>query len=146
MPFGKFAAIAAAVLLAPVALMIAFGGGEPAAPLADPPAAVPRPERSNAIGAMAGQGGQPKQTDTASSVPRTAEPKAAFSQPAAKEKPQPASPKVVPVHYQGAAGDRDCADFASQAEAQRFFLANGGPGSDPHRLDRDHDGVACESN
>ena len=42
--------------------------------------------------------------------------------------------------------DRDCGDFATQAAAQAFFLANGGPGSDPHRLDGEGDGVACESN
>jgi len=38
--------------------------------------------------------------------------------------------------------DRDCADFDSQAEAQNFLEASG-PG-DPHRLDGDDDGVACE--
>lgn len=42
-------------------------------------------------------------------------------------------------------GDRDCPDFSSQAEAQRFFIANGGPTHDPHNLDRDGDGIACES-
>ena len=40
--------------------------------------------------------------------------------------------------------DRDCGDFASQAAAQHFFL-DAGPG-DPHALDYDGDGVACESN
>jgi endonuclease YncB( thermonuclease family) len=40
--------------------------------------------------------------------------------------------------------DRDCADFATQAEAQAFFVAAGGPERDPHRLDGDNDGVACE--
>ncbi|HEX5918769.1 MAG TPA: excalibur calcium-binding domain-containing protein, partial [Nocardioides sp.] len=40
--------------------------------------------------------------------------------------------------------DRDCGDFASQAAAQNFFLGAGG--GDPHRLDDDGDGVACESN
>lgn len=40
--------------------------------------------------------------------------------------------------------DKDCADFATQAEAQAFFLA-AGPG-DPHRLDAEGDGLACESN
>lgn len=44
------------------------------------------------------------------------------------------------------AADRDCGDFATQAGAQAFFLANGGPGADPHLLDSDGDGVACESN
>lgn len=42
--------------------------------------------------------------------------------------------------------DRDCGDFASQRAAQLFFLANGGPGSDPHGLDSEGDGIACESN
>ena len=40
--------------------------------------------------------------------------------------------------------DRDCADFATQADAQAFMLASG-PG-DPHGLDgSDDDGLACES-
>ena len=42
--------------------------------------------------------------------------------------------------------DKDCGDFASQAEAQAFYEATGGPASDPHRLDGNDDGVACESN
>ena len=44
------------------------------------------------------------------------------------------------------AADRDCGDFGSQREAQIFFLNHGGPNSDPHRLDSDGDGIACESN
>ena len=42
------------------------------------------------------------------------------------------------------AADRDCADFSTQLEAQNFFLAHGGPNDDPHRLDGDGDGKACE--
>ena len=38
--------------------------------------------------------------------------------------------------------DRDCADFANQAAAQAFYLQQGS--GDPHRLDGDADGVACE--
>jgi hypothetical protein len=38
-------------------------------------------------------------------------------------------------------GDRDCADFATQAEAQAVLL---GDLSDPERLDADSDGIACE--
>ena len=38
--------------------------------------------------------------------------------------------------------DKDCPDFATWEEAQRFF-ERAGPG-DPHRLDRDKDGVACQ--
>lgn len=52
---------------------------------------------------------------------------------------------VGPVPSASAA-DRDCADFATQKAAQIFFLNNGGPGSDPHRLDADGDGIVCETN
>ncbi|NYE38562.1 endonuclease YncB(thermonuclease family) [Nocardioides cavernae] len=44
----------------------------------------------------------------------------------------------------GAVTDMDCGDFATQAAAQAFFVG-AGPG-DPHALDHDDDGVACESN
>lgn len=40
--------------------------------------------------------------------------------------------------------DRDCSDFSTQAQAQRFFERHN-PARDPHRLDADHDGIACES-
>jgi Excalibur calcium-binding domain len=39
--------------------------------------------------------------------------------------------------------DRDCSDFATHRQAQRFFK-NHHPGRDPHRLDGDNDGIACE--
>lgn len=42
------------------------------------------------------------------------------------------------------AQDRDCPSFATQAEAQAFFESQGS--ADPHRLDADDDGVACENN
>ena len=38
--------------------------------------------------------------------------------------------------------DRDCADFSSQSDAQRYYMAQVG---DPDGLDRDGDGVACEA-
>ncbi|WP_163537288.1 S-layer homology domain-containing protein [Gracilibacillus sp. YIM 98692] len=41
--------------------------------------------------------------------------------------------------------DVDCGDFDTHEEAQAFFEAAGGPESDPHRLDRDGNGIACES-
>jgi hypothetical protein len=40
-------------------------------------------------------------------------------------------------------GDRDCGDFSSWREAQDFFEASGY--GDPHRLDADNDGIACEA-
>ena len=41
--------------------------------------------------------------------------------------------------------DRNCGDFETWDDAQAFFLAAGGPNDDPHRLDGDGDGVACNS-
>lgn len=41
--------------------------------------------------------------------------------------------------------DRDCGDFDTHDQAQNFFIAAGGPQEDPHRLDREGDGLACES-
>ena len=40
-------------------------------------------------------------------------------------------------------GDRDCRDFATWWQAQVFYMRSW-PG-DPHRLDGDHDLIACES-
>ncbi len=42
-------------------------------------------------------------------------------------------------------GDRDCSDFDSQEEAQVFYEREGGPSDDFHNLDRDGDGIACDS-
>lgn len=45
----------------------------------------------------------------------------------------------------GGFADRDCSDFATQEQAQRYFEAHGGPERDPSGLDADGDGVACET-
>jgi hypothetical protein len=50
------------------------------------------------------------------------------------------------VPGRSAGADRDCTDFDSQVEAQRLFIANGGPASNPHKLDSGNNGIACESN
>ncbi|NJM81230.1 MAG: excalibur calcium-binding domain-containing protein [Tabrizicola sp.] len=42
------------------------------------------------------------------------------------------------------ADEKNCSDFGSSAEAQKYFLASGGPVSDPNRLDGDGDGLACD--
>jgi hypothetical protein len=44
----------------------------------------------------------------------------------------------------GISGDRNCSDFNTQQEAQTFF-ENNDPSGDPHDLDRDSDGIACEA-
>jgi len=43
------------------------------------------------------------------------------------------------------AADKDCSDFSSWRQAQTFYKRHGGPQRDPHRLDADHDGIACEA-
>jgi hypothetical protein len=53
-------------------------------------------------------------------------------------------PKASPRSY-AATGDMDCTDFSSQDEAQAFFEDEGGPDEDYHNLDRDGDGVVCET-
>ena len=52
---------------------------------------------------------------------------------------------VCGTPYSPSGPDRDCGDFATQAQAQCLFRAAGGPARDPHRLDADNDGIACES-
>lgn len=54
-----------------------------------------------------------------------------------------AAPSAPARSSRGSGPDRDCSDFDTQRAAQRFF-DGAGPG-DPHRLDRDGDGVVCES-
>jgi Staphylococcal nuclease homologue/Excalibur calcium-binding domain len=39
----------------------------------------------------------------------------------------------------------NCGDFNTHAEAQAVYEACGGVGNDVHKLDRDRDGIACES-
>lgn len=58
--------------------------------------------------------------------------------------PIPTPPWCNPHNPHGP--DCDCVDFSTQREAQTFFIAAGGPERDPHRLDGDKDGIACENN
>jgi hypothetical protein len=50
---------------------------------------------------------------------------------------------LVSSTFSFAQRDMDCSDFRSWREAQDFYERSG-PG-DPHGLDRDNDGIACES-
>jgi hypothetical protein len=40
--------------------------------------------------------------------------------------------------------DRNCADFATQVDAQEFYIEAGGPDQDLHGIDPDHNGNACD--
>lgn len=58
--------------------------------------------------------------------------------------PPPASPGFYPSVYLGQGDAFNCADFASQADAQAVLRADP---TDPNRLDQGGvPGVACESN
>ncbi|KFZ83348.1 excalibur calcium-binding protein [Amycolatopsis sp. MJM2582] len=54
----------------------------------------------------------------------------------------PALPSITTETRAPRSTDKDCADFPSQAAAQAELKKNP---RDPHRLDADHDGYACES-
>jgi LPXTG-motif cell wall-anchored protein len=46
---------------------------------------------------------------------------------------------------QAEVNDRDCGEFSSHQEVMEFWYANGySAENDPHDLDRDNDGLACE--
>lgn len=66
--------------------------------------------------------------------------------PAPQRAPEPIF-ENAPAQRAPIVADRDynCSDFSTHAEAQAFYIAQGGPASDPHRLDGDNDGDACES-
>lgn len=54
---------------------------------------------------------------------------------------------VVPAGTAGAkyTNEYNCDDFATQSEAQAFFVKSGGVSGDTNRLDGNKDGSACES-
>ncbi len=56
-----------------------------------------------------------------------------------------AQPTPAGLLYDPEGPDRNCTDFELWEDAQRFYEAAGGPDADPHRLDRDRNGFACES-
>ena len=55
--------------------------------------------------------------------------------------PSKKSKNTSPSKYYG---DLDCSDFDTQKEAQEFYKKQGK--GDPHKLDEDSDGIACEWN
>lgn len=91
-------------------------------------------DRGNGIGG--GCEAQPEPT-TPVPAPQPAtpipEPTPSVPEPTPQPAPEPSAPAVP------SGGDVDCSDFSSEAEAAPYLL----PG-DPHRLDGDGDGRACE--
>jgi Excalibur calcium-binding domain len=76
-------------------------------------------------------------------VAAPAPPAARPAPPAPAPAPAPAAPAFDPSRYIGQGNRYNCADFASQAQAQAVLRADP---TDPNRLDAERDGIACESN
>ena len=105
------------------------------------PTATPTPGTPTATPTATPTPGTPTATPTATPTPGTP-----TATPTAT--PTPGTPTATPTATPTpgtASPDRNCSDFDTWAEAQAFYEAEGGPESDPHRLDHDGDGIACES-
>ncbi len=63
----------------------------------------------------------------------------------AEPEPAPALAASTDLPFDPDGPDRDCGEFSSWWHAQNFYLAAGGPDEDPHGLDQNGDGTACES-
>ena len=124
-----------------------------AAPQAAAPAAAPAAPAAKVPAAKAPAAKVPAAKAPAAKVPAAKAPAAkvpAAKVPAAKAPAAAPSRSSVTVSASSAApsvttADKDCPDFSSQTEAQTFFTLHGGPAMDPHRLDADNDGIACET-
>ena len=84
----------------------------------------------------------PQPTDTPVPTP-TLEPTSTLT-PVPRDTPTP-TPSTLGLKYDPAGPDRNCPDFDTWSEAQAFYTAAGGPGTDRHGLDSDGDGIACET-
>jgi hypothetical protein len=51
----------------------------------------------------------------------------------------------TPTHVPPVPDSKDCGSFFDQDDAQKYYIAKGGPKSDPDSLDLDKDGQACEN-
>lgn len=111
---------------------------------------------AEALALYKGVGAQVYRTDLSGTVVVSATSDGGYAVNADPSAPQLAAPPPVEpeeaepdatssLAYDPNGPDRDCGDFATQAEAQAFYESAGGPVSDPHRLDGEGDGVACES-
>jgi len=58
---------------------------------------------------------------------------------------EPESDTTLNSQYVCNSNAYNCGDFKTHAEAQAVYEACGGVGNDVHKLDRDGDGIACES-
>lgn len=142
MPSRRMNGLASAIVLGLV-LIAGCSSGPAVAPPVQPvafaaaPLATPTPlATERQIAASSEPSATPNPTPKATPKP-TPKPKP-------KATPKPAS-FYKPAGWDGSS-DVNCADFDNHAQAQSFFKGTGGSTSnDPYGLDRDHDGLACET-
>ena len=104
-----------------------------------PPSPAPTPTPTPTPAPTATPAPTPQPTPTPSPTPT------ATTTPTPAPTPTPTPTPQPTTTPEEAFEDRDCDDFADWQQAQSFYLSQGGPGADPHRLDGDGDGVACQS-
>ena len=126
----------------------------PASPLPiQSPTPTPLPAQPPTPTPLLAQPPTPVPTPQPTPVAPSVTPATPLSVPATKAAPTPTPvpestlvlPAFVGLPFDPNGPDRNCGDFSSWWEAQNFYLASGGPAIDPHRLDRNSDGTACES-
>ena len=83
-------------------------------------------------------------TPKTSNVPLIPETPKPISIPTRVFTPLPQTPKPK-SNYICSYNTYNCPDFATHTQAQTVFEACGGINNDIHRLDQDHDGLACET-
>ena len=89
--------------------------------------------------------------NTGTSAPTArATPLATEAAPATTPKPRAKATAKAGAYYRppgwDGSSDVNCSDFDTHAHAESFFKGTGGSKTnDPYGLDRDHDGIACET-
>jgi len=150
MPPRRMNRLASAILLG-LTLIAGCSSAQTAAPTVKPVAFVAPLSATPTPLAMESQAPASAESSTAPEPTPNATPIAApKATPKAAPKPTPRPTAKLASYFKPAgwdgSSDVDCPDFDTHAHAQSFFKGTGGTTSnDPYRLDRDHDGVACET-
>ncbi|WP_224766902.1 excalibur calcium-binding domain-containing protein [Janibacter melonis] len=126
---------------APAAAPEAAPAEAPVAAQQQAPAAAPQAAAPKAAAPQAAPKSAPQAAPKAA-APKAAAPKAVPAAKAAPAKPASAAKAAAPI---AVFDDKNCADFATQAEAQALYDSLGGVANDVHRLDSDRDGIPCET-
>jgi outer membrane biosynthesis protein TonB len=117
---------------------------EPVPSPSEIPSPTPTPQPSVAASITPSPTVKPTLKPSIAPTPKPSVTAKAIATPTPTIAPTPA-PTIAPAP-QVTSGDKDCKDFSSHSEAQAYFNSKGGSASNNvDDLDRDHDGLACES-